>query len=323
MLQLLLALAAGAGSAGMSGWVAWTGGEVLASAPPLTHASSPHHAPLSPHPIRSLSVSERRLASRRLASRRLASRRLASRRSASRRLLPIKKLREALAPKDVDMLIHSLTHLDANGDGSVSKEEVLYWMAALDVDHDGKVSEEEMQFMVLAKGGSEESFTLIWRRLDVNGDGYVSLFEVAEVFGVDELLLQVFVFRPPTHFSHMSHPTFPISHSFICFFEFRPPTHFSHMSHPTFSHISPVILVFLSRPIRTACSCSAGTASSGGRWCARRCAADSPSPHSHDEDRTQSRPTPTFLVPSGFRETPPTRRPCGPTLTRLTRSSTL
>ena len=175
MLQLLLALAAGAGSAGMSGWRAWTRGEVLSSAPPLTHASSPHHAPLSPHSIRSLRWSERRRDERRFAS---------------RRLLPIKKLREALQPKDVDMLIHTLTHLDANGDGSVSKEEVLHWMAALDVDHDGKVSEEEMQFMVLAKGGSEESFSLIWRRLDVNGDGYVSLFEVAEVFGVDELLLQ-------------------------------------------------------------------------------------------------------------------------------------
>ena len=228
MLHLLLALAAGAGSAGMSGWRAWTGGEVFSSAPPLTHASSPHHAPLSPHSIRSLSVSERR--------------RVASRRFASRRLLPIKKLREALAPKDVDMLIHSLTHLDANGDGSVSKEEVLHWMAALDVDHDGKVSEEEMQFMVLAKGGSEESFTLIWRRLDVNGDGYVSLFEVAEVFGVDELLLQVFVFRPPhpfrpyvaPHFSHLS-PFILVFQDFL----FRPPTHFSHMSHPTFpiSHL--------------------------------------------------------------------------------------
>ena len=28
-----------------------------------------------------------------------------------------------------------------------------------------------------------------------------------------------------THFSHMSHPTFPISHILISFFEFRPPTH--------------------------------------------------------------------------------------------------
>ena len=234
MLQLLLALAAGAGSAGMSGWRAWTGGEVLSSAPPLTHASSPHHAPLSPHSIRSLSVSERRLASRRFASRR----------SASRRLLPIKKLREALAPKDVDMLIHSLTHLDANGDGSVSKEEVLHWMAALDVDHDGKVSEEEMQFMVLAKGGSEESFTLIWRRLDVNGDGYVSLFEVAEVFGVDELLLQVFVFRPPHPISPICRtPLFPsltfYSHVFLSHLCFRPPHPFLPYVAPHSSHISP------------------------------------------------------------------------------------
>ena len=57
--------------------------------------------------------------------------------------------------------------------------------------------------------------------------------------------LMVFVFAHPTHFSHMSHPTFPISHNLIFFsgFLFRPPTHFSHMSHPTFpiSHnlISP------------------------------------------------------------------------------------
>ena len=27
-----------------------------------------------------------------------------------------------------------------------------------------------------------------------------------------------FVFRPPTHFSHVSHPTFPISHILILFF---------------------------------------------------------------------------------------------------------
>ena len=46
------------------------------------------------------------------------------------------------------------------------------------------------------------------------------------------------VFRPPTHFSHMSRPTFPISHLLICFFEFRPPTHFSHMSRPTFSDLT-------------------------------------------------------------------------------------
>ena len=29
---------------------------------------------------------------------------------------------------------------------------------------------------------------------------------------------EVFVFRPPTHFSHMSHPTFPISHRLFLFF---------------------------------------------------------------------------------------------------------
>ena len=51
------------------------------------------------------------------------------------------------------------------------------------------------------------------------------------------------VFRPPTHFSHMSRPTFPISHLLICFFEFRPPTHFSHMSHPTFP-ISHLLISF-------------------------------------------------------------------------------
>ena len=30
-------------------------------------------------------------------------------------------------------------------------------------------------------------------------------------------LVKVFVFRPPTHFSHLPHPTFPISHILICF----------------------------------------------------------------------------------------------------------
>ena len=41
----------------------------------------------------------------------------------------------------------------------------------------------------------------------------------------------------------MSHPTFPISHLLIFFFEFRPPTHFSHMSQPTFL----ISLTFYSR----------------------------------------------------------------------------
>ena len=50
-------------------------------------------------------------------------------------------------------------------------------------------------------------------------------------------------FAQPAHFSHMSHPTFPISHILICFFEFRPPTHFSHMSHPTFP-ISHILFLF-------------------------------------------------------------------------------
>ena len=48
--------------------------------------------------------------------------------------------------------------------------------------------------------------------------------------------------RRRTHFSHMAHPTFPISHILICVFEFRPPTHFSHMSHPTV----PISLPYLS-----------------------------------------------------------------------------
>ena len=29
----------------------------------------------------------------------------------------------------------------------------------------------------------------------------------------------IFEFRPPTHFSHMSHPTFPISHLLFLFFK--------------------------------------------------------------------------------------------------------
>ena len=34
-------------------------------------------------------------------------------------------------------------------------------------------------------------------------------------------LVKVFVFRPPTHFSHMPHPTFPISHLLFLFLRRR------------------------------------------------------------------------------------------------------
>ena len=42
-----------------------------------------------------------------------------------------------------------------------------------------------------------------------------------------------------THFSHMSHPAFPISHLLIVFFEFCPPRQFLPYVAPHFSHISP------------------------------------------------------------------------------------
>ena len=51
--------------------------------------------------------------------------------------------------------------------------------------------------------------------------------------------------RPPTHFSHMSHPTFAISLTFYSFFfKEMGPTHFSYISHPTFPISHLFILVF-------------------------------------------------------------------------------
>ena len=55
--------------------------------------------------------------------------------------------------------------------------------------------------------------------------------------------------RRRTHFSHMSHPTLPISHILICFFEFRPPPPISPICRtplfPYLSHISPISLPYL------------------------------------------------------------------------------
>ena len=58
-----------------------------------------------------------------------------------------------------------------------------------------------------------------------------------------------FEFRPPTHFSHMSHPTFPRSHILFSqrwlvehpnsFFSFRPPNPFLPYVAPHISHIPP------------------------------------------------------------------------------------
>jgi len=48
-----------------------------------------------------------------------------------------------------------------------------------------------------------------------------------------------------THFSHMSHPTFPISHLLFPFFLVSPTHPFLPYVAPHFSHISPFILVFL------------------------------------------------------------------------------
>lgn len=63
-------------------------------------------------------------------------------------------------------------------------------MNALDIDHSGWVSAREMHHMVLRKGGSELLYTKLWDMMDVNKDGYVSLFELADVFGVKQALLR-------------------------------------------------------------------------------------------------------------------------------------
>ena len=89
---------------------------------------------------------------------------------------------------------------------------------------------------------------------------------------------QVFFFRPPTHFSHMSHPTFPISQNLILFSERVTQTNsfFPYVAHPFPPHLTIEFsfFAFSSHPSRSLWATLARSKSSWSRrspsWVLRR-----------------------------------------------------
>lgn len=69
-------------------------------------------------------------------------------------------------------------------------EKLSAWIAIVDQDGDGKVSKAELHHAVVAcMNVSEEAFEKLWARLDITGDGSLSLEELSELYGVKRPLI--------------------------------------------------------------------------------------------------------------------------------------